>query len=171
MISCIASLIGKNGFWGENLAQLPPAPISIPLAIAALAVLAMLILRLTRLPSDLRARKQPTLDPDQVDGLMMGDPPQVIDLRAREAFYSKEGHLRGAVSMPASEFEARIQELDTSHPRPIVLVDESDKFSHLFVPLLVARGHQWVYVLRGGMRAWRRAKLPLYQAKETRLPK
>lgn len=171
MISGIASLIGTNGIWGNHLAQLPPAPVSIPLAIAALAVLAMLILRLTRLPSDLRARKHPTLDPTQVDGLMMGDPPQVIDLRPREAFLSKEGHLRGAVSMPASEFEARIHELDTSHPRPIVLVDESDMLSHLFVPLLVARGHQWVYVLRGGMRAWRRAKLPLYQAKETRLPK
>jgi 3-mercaptopyruvate sulfurtransferase SseA len=66
------------------------------------------------------------------------------------------------VNIPFAQLQKRLDELDTSHPRPIVLVDENDVLSHQAFPMLAARGHTWVYVLKGGMRGWRRAKLPTY---------
>ncbi|MDP2876042.1 MAG: rhodanese-like domain-containing protein, partial [Holophaga sp.] len=86
----------------------------------------------------------------------------VVDLRTRQEFSGPKGHIRSAINLPMSELVKRMDELDTSHPRAFLLVDETDKIAHEAVSLLSARGHQWVYVLKGGMRAWRRAKLPVY---------
>ena len=85
-----------------------------------------------------------------------------MDLRTREAYAGEEGHIRGALNIPFSELRQRIAELDTSNPRPIVLVDENDLLSHQAMPLLEARGHRWIYVLKGGYRAWVRANYPVY---------
>jgi rhodanese-related sulfurtransferase len=42
-----------------------------------------------------------------------------------------------------------------------VLVDDTDELSHRAYDLLTERGFAWVYVMKGGMRAWRRASRPL----------
>jgi rhodanese-related sulfurtransferase len=127
-----------------------------------LLILIALYLKLRDLPSNLRARKKSTLDPTQLEELMIGTPPQIVDLRPKEAYLGEKGHIRGAVNIPYTEFQKRIDELDTSHPRPIVLVDESDALSHQALPFLEERGHRWIYVLKGGFKAWRRAKFPVY---------
>lgn len=145
--------------------SIPPL-VSVPIGIASLALLLALWLRLRRLPSDLRAKKDPCLAPIQLEELMMANPPQIIDLRPREEYQGKKGHIRGAINMPITEFRRRIPELDTKHPRPIVLVDETDLISHEAMPLLTQHGHRWVYVLRGGFRAWREARLPVYTVGE-----
>jgi len=125
-------------------------------------LLAALYLKLRDLPSNLRARRKSTLDPTQLEELMLGTPPQIVDLRPKDAYLGEKGHIRGAVNIPFDEFQKRIDELDTSHPRPIVLVDESDALSHQIMPLLEEHGHRWIYVLKGGFKAWRRAKYPVY---------
>lgn len=142
-------------------------PITIALAVAALALLAMLVIWLHRLPSWLRARKSPALDPIQMEELMLGTPPQIVDLRESPEFKGEKGHIRGATNIPFRELPARVHELDTSHPRPIILVDETDLLSHKALPILKAQGHQWIYVLKGGFRAWRLRKLPVYRVGQT----
>jgi len=134
---------------------------ALPAGISLLLLLAAMGLKLRTLPSRLRARHKSTLDPTQLEELMIGTPPQVVDLRPREAYMGEKGHIRGALNIPFSEFKQRVDELDTSHPRPIVLVDESDALSHQIMPLLEARGHRWIYVLKGGFRAWRQEKYPV----------
>jgi len=142
------------------LASLPPW--AIPAAISALLLLIVFYLKLRAIPSEIRARHKSTLDPIQLEELMIGTPPQIVDLRPKEEYEGKQGHIRGALNLPFAEFQKRIDELDTSHPRPIVLVDESDKLSHQVMPILEQRGHRWIYVLKGGFRAWRMAKFPVY---------
>jgi 3-mercaptopyruvate sulfurtransferase SseA len=146
--------------WRATLADLPSW--AIPAGVSLLLLLIVFILRLRSLPSDLRARHKSTLDPTQLEELMIGTPPQIVDLRSEEAYLGEKGHIRGAVNIPFGEFKRRIDELDTSHPRPIVLVDESDALSHQVLPFLEERGHRWIYVLKGGFRAWKRAKYPVY---------
>jgi 3-mercaptopyruvate sulfurtransferase SseA len=146
--------------WRATLGDLPPW--AIPAGVSCLLLLVVFILRLRSLPSDLRARHKSTLDPTQLEELMIGTPPQIVDLRPEEAYLGEKGHIRGAVNIPFGEFKRRIDELDTSHPRPIVLVDESDALSHQMLPFLEERGHRWIYVLKGGFRAWKRAKYPVY---------
>ena len=133
-----------------------------PAIITAVLLLAVVVLKARELPSRHRAKGRSVLDPEQLEGLMTSTPPQIVDLRPREAFQGKKGYIRGALNIPFEEFGKRIDELDTSHPRPIVLVDETDEFSHQAMTLLEQKGHRWLYVLKGGYRAWRRSKYPIY---------
>jgi len=148
-------------------AQESPA-ISIPLGLTAFALAGLFLVWLRRLPHNLRARKSPSLDPIQLEELMLGNPPQIIDLREHRAFKSTRGHIRGSMNIPYGELASRIHELDTSHPRPIVLVDETDVLSHKALPVVASQGHPWIYVLKGGFQAWRQRKMPVYQSHEPR---
>jgi rhodanese-related sulfurtransferase len=148
--------------WHSFFTGLPPW--AILGGVSLILILIALTMKLRSLPSNLRARNKSTLDPTQLEELMIGTPPQIVDLRPEAAYLSEKGHIRGAVNIPFNEFKKRIDELDTSHPRPIVLVDESDALSHQVLPLLEERGHRWIYVLKGGFKAWRRAKYPVYPA-------
>ena len=146
--------------WPSSLPE--PTPRNILIGVCILLILIVVAAKLRHIPSNLRARNKSVLDPTQLEALMIGTPPQIVDLRPREAYMGEEGHIRGSMNIPFSEFRNRIEELDTSHPRPIVLVDDTDELSHQVMPLLEARGHRWIYVLKGGFKAWRRSKYPIY---------
>lgn len=159
--NCMALMFQPN----DPLAWATKSPeVSIPLALTGLALLILFLMWLRRAPSRARARHAPTLDPVQMEELMLGNPPQIIDLRESLEFMGHRGHIRGATNIPFAELPKRIHELDTSHPRPIVLVDETDLLSHKALPLLAAQGHTWIYVLKGGFRAWQQKKMPVYKA-------
>ncbi|WP_005031906.1 rhodanese-like domain-containing protein [Holophaga foetida] len=160
--------MAAQGSWGLDPSLLQPAFL-IPIGFTLLVLLVLLFLRLRDLPSDRRARKAPTMTPLQLESLMMGSPPRIVDLRPRETYEGPKGHIRGAMSIPLTELRKRLHELDAKEKDAIILVDETDELSHLALPLLTGEGHNWIYVLRGGMRAWRRAKLPVYTHKP--LPK
>ncbi len=159
----------SQGWLPSYITSLPPW--AIPVGVSLVLILIALILKLRNLPSNLRARHKSTLDPTQLEELMIGAPPQIVDLRPEEAYLGEKGHIRGAVNIPFREFEKRLDELDTSHPRPIVLVDESDVLSHQAMPILEERGHRWIYVLKGGFKAWRREKYPVYSAQSSQKKK
>jgi len=133
-----------------------------PIGFGLLMLLAVVGIKAREWPSRWRARGRSTLDPVQVEELLLGTPPHILDLREQEEYRGEKGHIRNAVNIPFRELQRRLDELDTSHPRPIVLVDENDVLSHQAFPLVASRGHTWLYVLRGGMKAWRRAKMPTY---------
>jgi 3-mercaptopyruvate sulfurtransferase SseA len=135
----------------------------LPIGFGVLMLLVVLCLKGRDLPSRWRARGKSTLAPDQLEELMLGTPPNILDIRSEPEYRGERGHIRNAVNIPFAQLQQRLDELDTSHPRPIVLVDEDDTLSHQAFSLVAARGHTWLYVLRGGMKAWRRAKLPTYQ--------
>ena len=146
--------------WFDPWMQHPAFLYSIGFGLLMLLCIAFLQFR--DLPSRRRARGRSTLDPGQLEELMLGTTPAILDLRDEHEYRGKRGHIRYAVNIPFFQLQQRLDELDTSHPRRIVLVDEDDVLSHQAFPLVEARGHTWLYVLRGGMKAWRRAKLPTY---------
>ncbi len=151
---------GSSGSWFDPWLNSPEY--FYPITFGLLMLLLVLAVKAREWPSQWRARGRSTLDPVQLEELMLGAPPHILDLRTQEEYRGERGHIRNSVNIPFPELQKRLDELDTSHPRPIVLVDENDVLSHLAFPLLTNRGHTWLYVLRGGMRAWRRAKLPTY---------
>lgn len=135
------------------------------LGFGVLMLLVIFAMRLRGLAARRRAKKYGgTLDVTQLEELMLGSPPEIVDLRPAEAYHGEHGHIRGAVNIPFPELKTRMSELKTKHPRAIVLVCDTDEVAHQAAPLLRAAGHDWLYVLQGGMKAWRRAKLPLYKA-------
>lgn len=141
--------------------------IMIPGSIAILAIIVLLSIWILKLPSTLRARKGDVLDPMQLETLMPGVRPVIVDLRPREEFLGKHGHIRSAISVPPSELMQRLEEIRReSKGKPVVLVDETDELSHKIRPMFQANGFTWLYVLKGGLRAWRAAKLPIYKAEQ-----
>lgn len=128
------------------------------------AALGYLILKLVQAPHERRAKLNPTMDVMQVEGLMHGTPPIIVDLRSPEAFKGKYGHLRGALNIPFPQLKERMDELrGTTGNRPIILVDDTDRLSHIVVPIMRYEGFEWFYVMKGGMKAWVRHKLPTYR--------
>ncbi len=119
---------------------------------------------LYELPSNRRAKRGgPTLEPRQVEELMSGSGPIIIDLRPPQVFSSKPGHIRGSANIPMALLPREIDKIDPGEKRPVVLVDDSDELSHRAFLLLKAKGFGWVYVLKGGMKAWKKAGLPMYR--------
>jgi rhodanese-related sulfurtransferase len=116
------------------------------------------------LPSNRRAKKGgPTLEPRQVEELMSGSGPLIMDLRSPSVFMAKPGHIRGSVNIPLAILAREIDRFDPAEKRPVVLVDATDELSHRAFLLLKAKGFGWVYVLKGGMKAWKRDGLPMYR--------
>ncbi len=129
------------------------------LVFAALCLVLLFAVALPRLRSWFRAKGRPVLDPLQVEELLQGPGVLLVDLREDAAF--RQGHIRGCLHVPYAELARRFEAPDPMAKRALVLVDETDALSHRALRQLLARGFDWVYVLKGGMRAWRGANRPV----------
>jgi len=129
------------------------------LVFAGLSLVALLGVALPRIQSWRRGRHRPVLDPLQLEELLLGPGVLVLDLREPADF--RGGHIRGAMNLSLDQLATRFQAPDSAAKRAIVLVDETDEASHLALDLLRGRGFDWLYVLKGGMRAWRARSRPV----------
>mgnify|MGYP005806319465 CR=1 FL=1 len=129
------------------------------LVFAALCLVLLFAVALPRLRSWFRAKGRPVLDPLQVEELLQGPGVLLVDLREDAAF--RQGHIRGCLHVPYADLARRFEAPDPMAKRALVLVDETDALSHRALRQLLARGFEWVYVLKGGMRAWRGAHRPV----------
>lgn len=138
------------------LAAYPQAP---GLLVATLGVAGLLMALAPRIASWKRGKGRPLLDPGQAEELMLGAGLLVLDLR--EASDYRAGHIRGALPVPYRDLATRFQQPDPQAKRAILLVDETDALAHEAYALLTTRGFEWMYVLKGGMVAWRRSRRAL----------
>ncbi len=99
----------------------------------------------------------PTLSTLQATQLMNSRNPQVIDLRNPEEF--AKGSLPNARNVPVDKLSARLNELKKD--KPVLLVCATGTTAGKTAGLLRSQGFGDVYVLAGGMAAWRDAGLPL----------
>jgi rhodanese-related sulfurtransferase len=121
------------------------------------------ILKLRALRAALKgAWKGGTIHPKRLESLMFGIPPFIIDLRPLEAYQGPGGHIRGSVPIPFEQLPKRLEEVDRDPKRPVVLVDDTDKLSHQVAPFMRSKGFKTVFVLQGGLKAWKNAGLPIY---------
>ncbi len=132
--------------------------------LAAAAGFGLLLILLVRLPHLLRAKRHPTLTPFQLEELLQGPPPLVVDLRNPEVV-RREGHIRGSLLLPFAQLESQVQSVFQQArrpvPRPIVLVDEHDPQAHAAADILKAHGADWYYVLMDGFHGWRKGRYPV----------
>jgi rhodanese-related sulfurtransferase len=138
-----------------------------PFFFAVAILVALFFYRLPDLLSWNRARHKETLRPIDLDPLMSGTKMVIIDLRPPELFNGPKGHLRGSYNFPIQMLRRRIAEVASDKRQLVVLVDGSDKLSHLAAPILQSEGYTWVRVLQGGIRAWRAQRLPVATAGRT----
>lgn len=138
--------------------------LALPIGVTAGCLLFIAFLLMgPKMMSNYRARgRQGVLDPIQVEEMVMGSSPLIVDLREVLEFKGKLGHIRGSLCMPYEELPQRFEELRSKDPRPLIIVDISDKRAYEVSDFLRKQGFDWIYVLKGGLSAWRRERLPLY---------
>jgi uncharacterized membrane protein YdjX (TVP38/TMEM64 family)/rhodanese-related sulfurtransferase len=85
----------------------------------------------------------------------------VIDVRSREEFSGRLGHIRGAHNIPIGELSAALLRMAEMKTRPIVLVCKTDNRAARGARLLLHDGFERVLVLRGGMENWLRSGFPV----------
>ena len=63
-----------------------------------------------------------------------------------------------SVNIPADRIQNELGKIDKA--RPVLLVDDDGRRARMASPLLRGTGFKEVYILAGGLNAWRMAKLP-----------
>ena len=127
--------------------------------LVALGLLMAVILVSTMLK---RRRHQSVLTPIQLhERLERGDDLIVLDVRNLDEISGPLGHIAGARVIPVAELEAHWTELESERDRPTAVVCKTDKRSRQAVQWLTKRGFTQMYLVVGGMEAWRAAELPV----------
>jgi rhodanese-related sulfurtransferase len=83
----------------------------------------------------------------------------IVDIRDGKEF--GDGHIAGAVNMPASSFDSRSAELDSFKDKPVVLVCKIGQHAGAVGRKLKAQGYENVRRLSGGMSEWSASNLPV----------
>lgn len=84
---------------------------------------------------------------------------QYLDIR-ESAEFEKE-HIADAINVPLSQLTDNLDKLKDKS-KPVVLVCASGQRARNAAKTLSKQGFEEVYVLSGGLHAWREAKLPLF---------
>lgn len=82
-----------------------------------------------------------------------------VDVRDKSAF--EKAHINDAVHLPQATIKEEDKPLKATD-KPLILVCDSGQSSRLAAKQLKSKGYSDVYVLKGGLNAWREAKLPLF---------
>lgn len=104
------------------------------------------------------------LAPAEVTLLLNRENALLLDVRTAAEF--GDGHILGAVNMPAAEIETRQKELERYRDRPVVACCANGTHSTRVVRALRLQGIGKVHCLKGGLAAWRAAGLPLTRGGE-----
>jgi rhodanese-related sulfurtransferase len=89
---------------------------------------------------------------NQRDGLF-------LDIREKAEF--KKEHIAESMSLPLSTLEANIAKLKDP-AQPIILICASGQRARTAAKQLRSKGFSNIYVLTGGLNAWKDGKLPLF---------
>lgn len=127
-----------------------------PLIMAALVLTVAMVVfteyqRLTRVGKPLGPMQATRLRNDE-DGI-------VVDVRARKDF--EAGHVMGAQSIPQGEIAQAVNQIKKYTERPVILYDEGGFDAERAAKTLQKNGFHRLYVLDGGMPAWRKADMPV----------
>jgi rhodanese-related sulfurtransferase len=99
----------------------------------------------------------PALSTLQVTQLINGRNATIVDIRSPEEF--AKGSLPNAKNLPAEKIGERMRELKKD--RPLIVVCPTGSTASRAAAQLRAGGFSEVYVLGGGLAAWREAGLPI----------
>ena len=99
------------------------------------------------------------LSPQQAVLLINRENPVIVDVREESEFAS--GHIAAAKNIPLSRFKERLGELAKYKQKPLLVNCLSGSRTVGACAALKSAGFEKVYVLKGGVNAWRQANLPL----------
>lgn len=83
----------------------------------------------------------------------------VVDVRSTDAYAN--GHIISALSLPLSDFNDKLKKIEPFKSQPIIVVCATGNDAAQAAKTLKQRAFTEVYVLAGGIRAWKEAGMPL----------
>lgn len=140
----------------EILARLPSFIAHHPLLVGAFAVI---LLALVALEGSRLFRGFRELTPAGLTQLINRDNALVIDVSAQADF--EKAHVPGSRHVAASQFDPENADLKKARELPVAVVSRNGVEAEKAAKRLTRAGFTRVYVLGGGIDAWKRAELPL----------
>lgn len=122
---------------------------------AGVATLALVTVACIGTPST----HQPMAQQELASRLARPGAPLVLDVRSAEEY--RAGHVAGAINIPYLQIGARLNELNASRDRDIVVYCESGPRAETAEARLRQAGFDRVFHLDGDMAGWRRNRLPM----------
>lgn len=107
------------------------------------------------------------IGPAEVTRLINHEKAVVLDIRDEEEF--GQGHILNAMNIPAVNLVDEDKNLTRHKDKPLILTCKQGADSIRAARLIKQKGFEKIYSLKGGVQAWRDAKLPLVrnQSEET----
>ena len=103
-----------------------------------------------------------SLSPALVGALVNRQNALLLDVRADSDY--RAGHIAGSVGIPAAQLASRLDELKKYEGKPVIVVCNMGHSASDAAKQLIRTGHAPVYVLAGGLTAWRAENLPVVKA-------
>ena len=83
----------------------------------------------------------------------------ILDIRSGDAF--RKGHIINAINVPEKDLAANAAKLEKYKTKPLILVCQNGLNSAKLLPKLKKQGFEQVFLLGGGVDAWKRDSLPI----------
>ena len=97
--------------------------------------------------------------PPRATHMMKTEQAVVLDISVANAFAT--GHIVGAVNMLAVDLERNLKRLEKYQQKPVIVVCAAGQKSVSVMNALRKQGFAKVYLLAGGVNAWKNANMPL----------
>ncbi|MCG8324636.1 MAG: rhodanese-like domain-containing protein [Thiotrichales bacterium] len=97
--------------------------------------------------------------PAELTRMINHDNANVVDLRPEQDF--RDGHIISSINLPHAEFSGRVSELKKYKDKPLVLYCQTGADSGRAIRVLRHDGFSDVYLLKGGLQAWKNASMPV----------
>lgn len=124
------------------------------------AMLAVIILLLSFNPGGAGGAKK--ISPLQLPQLQSRESAVVVDVGDKEAF--KQGHIAQAINLPLEQFKDKLARLNKHKSKPIIVACENGSRSAKAAAILRSNEFSQLYILEGGLAAWRKENLPLVKS-------
>jgi len=99
------------------------------------------------------------LSPMQVTQLINHENAAIVDVRSLDAYTN--GHIVNAISLPAQQLAEKIKKIEKFKALPVIVVCAMGRDSAQASTTLMNHGFTRVYILNGGIQAWKTADMPL----------
>ncbi len=123
------------------------------------ATLFVIVLMLSIDPAKQGAGGAKSVSPNQLPQLQSRENAVIIDINEKDRF--KAGHISQSVNLPFSKLSDSLTKLKKYQNKPLVLVCDTGANSKKAVSILKKNDVSDIYLLTGGLAAWKKENLPL----------
>ena len=99
------------------------------------------------------------ISPLQLPKLQNRESAVVVDVCEAEAF--KRGHIEQAINLPLEQIKDKISKLNKHKNKPIIVACQNGSRSAKAASILRNNEFSQLYILEGGLAAWKKENLPL----------